>query len=138
MVRVYKTVRLAYEAKVWIDELIQKNERKIKELSQDNFLNTLEQTLFNLKEWKVSLSRLWTRLLRGKIPCLQRRVWDMVVLSSVWFVTSQKKWQSFLTCLTIPTLFLGLPLACQINNMMSNQDCLWTKWYLKKNTKNSQ
>ena len=47
MVRVYKTVRLAYEAKVWIDELIQKNERKIKELSQDNFLNTLEQTLLS-------------------------------------------------------------------------------------------
>lgn len=47
MVRVYKTVRLAYGAKVWIDELIQKNERKIKELSQDNFLNTLEQTLLS-------------------------------------------------------------------------------------------
>ena len=47
MVRVYKTVRLAYEAKVWIDELIQKKERKIKELSQDNFLNTLEQTLLS-------------------------------------------------------------------------------------------
>ena len=47
VVRVYKTVRLAYEAKVWIDELIQNNERKIKELSQDNFLNTLEQTLLS-------------------------------------------------------------------------------------------
>ena len=47
MVRVYKSVRLAYEAKVWIDELIQKKERKIKELNQDNFLNTLEQTLLS-------------------------------------------------------------------------------------------
>ena len=38
MVRVYKSVRLAYEAKVWIDELIQNKERKIKELNQNNFL----------------------------------------------------------------------------------------------------
>ncbi|MDS2549093.1 hypothetical protein RKU32_00560, partial [Streptococcus pneumoniae] len=47
MVRVYKSVRLAYEAKVWIDELIQNKERKIKELSQNNFLSTLEQTLLS-------------------------------------------------------------------------------------------
>ncbi len=65
-----------------------------------------------------------TSVERGKIPCLRLRVWDMVVLSSVWSVISQKKWQNFLTCLTIPTLFLGLPLACQINNTRSNQDCL--------------
>lgn len=85
---------------------------------------SLHTDTFQPQGVKVSLSRLWTLRLLVKIPCLQRRVWDMVVLSSVWFATSQKKWQRFLTCLTIPTLFLGLPLACQINNTRSNQDCL--------------
>ena len=62
--------------------------------------------------------------LAGQNTLLAAESLGYVVLSSVWSVTSQKKWQRFLTCLTIPTLFLGLPLACQINNTMSNQDCL--------------
>ena len=45
MTRVYKSVRLAYEAKVWIDELIQEKERKIQELNKEDFQNKLEQTL---------------------------------------------------------------------------------------------
>ena len=45
MTRVYKSVRLAYEAKVWIDELIQEKERKIQELNKVDFLDKLEKTL---------------------------------------------------------------------------------------------
>ena len=45
MTRVYKSVRLAYEAKVWIDELIQEKERKIQELNKEDFLDKLEKTL---------------------------------------------------------------------------------------------
>ncbi|HFI0830059.1 TPA: hypothetical protein ACGOX1_001938, partial [Streptococcus suis] len=37
--------RLAYEAKVWIDELIQEKERKIQELNKVDFLDKLEKTL---------------------------------------------------------------------------------------------
>lgn len=43
---IYKSVRLAYEAKVWIDELF-----KIKNVNartkSNNFLSTLEQTLLS-------------------------------------------------------------------------------------------
>lgn len=45
MSKVYKSVRLAYEAKVWIDELIQEKERKIQELNKNDFLPKLEKTL---------------------------------------------------------------------------------------------
>lgn len=43
MTRVYKSVRLAYEAKVWIDELIQEKERKIQELNKEDFLINLKK-----------------------------------------------------------------------------------------------
>lgn len=42
-----------------------------------------------------------------KMPCWQLKVWAMEVSSLVWYGTSQKKWQSFLTCLTTPILSLG-------------------------------
>ena len=71
MVRVYKSVRLAYEAKVWIDELIQKKERKIKELNQDNFLNTLEQTLLSkitpLLNGRICVKK-WKKISKLSIP----------------------------------------------------------------------
>lgn len=47
MTRIYKSVRLAYEAKIWIDDLIQEKEQKIQKLNQINFLDTLEQTLMS-------------------------------------------------------------------------------------------
>lgn len=42
MVRVYKTIRLAYEAKVWIDELILRRECELKEEIKNGLVNRLE------------------------------------------------------------------------------------------------
>ena len=45
--------------------------------------------------------------LAGQNACWQLKVWATVVSLLAWCVTSQKKWQSFLTCLTTPILSLG-------------------------------
>ena len=45
--------------------------------------------------------------LAGQNALLQLKAWAMEVSSLVWFDTSQKKWQSSLTCLSTPILSLG-------------------------------
>ena len=42
MARVYKTIRLAYEAKIWIDQLILRRERELKEEIKIGLTDKLE------------------------------------------------------------------------------------------------
>lgn len=63
------------------------------------------------------------RPLLVKMPCWQLKVWAMEVSLLAWCVTSQKKWQSSLTCLTTPILSLGWHWVFQMKNMKSNLAC---------------
>lgn len=45
MARVYKTVRLAYETKVWIDKLILSREKKLKEEMKNGLVDRLETNM---------------------------------------------------------------------------------------------
>lgn len=47
MARVYKTIRLAYEAKIWIDQLIVQRERELKEEIKNGLIEKLETDIQN-------------------------------------------------------------------------------------------
>lgn len=47
MTRVNKTVRLAYETKLWIDELINIKELELREQVNNEFISSLEKQLFD-------------------------------------------------------------------------------------------
>lgn len=47
MARVYKTIRLAHEAKIWIDQLIVRRERELKEEIKNGLLDKLETDIQN-------------------------------------------------------------------------------------------
>ncbi|EGO9794990.1 hypothetical protein DSM25_04680 [Enterococcus faecalis] len=48
MTRVNKTVRLAYETKLWIDELINYKELELREQMNDGLIQNLEKKLFDI------------------------------------------------------------------------------------------
>lgn len=58
MVRVNKTVRLAYETKLWIDELINIKELELREEINKGIVSKLEEDLFSINSEILVASRI--------------------------------------------------------------------------------
>ena len=50
MARINKTVRLAHETKLWIDELVSIKELELREELSNGLISKLEESLFNTNE----------------------------------------------------------------------------------------